>query len=114
MTKKELVAKLADGTGLSKVNAEKGFSMLVGEVKAAVSRGDRVAIPGLGVFRMVMKKARTGRNPLTGKTIEVPEKKGVKFSVSSTFKSELNGKKKAAPKKAPAPKKKAPVKKKGK
>ena len=114
MTKKELVAKLAEGTGLSKVNAEKGFSILVGEVKAAVSRGDRVAIPGFGSFRMVSRKARTGRNPLTGKTIEVPEKKGVKFSVSSTFKSELNGKKKAAPKKSPAPKKKAPVKKKGK
>ena len=114
MTKAELVAKFAEGTGLSKVNAEKGFSILVGEVKAAVSRGDRVAIPGFGSFRMVSRKARTGMNPLTGKTIEVPEKKGVKFSVSSTFKSELNGKKKAAPKKASAPKKKAPIKKKSK
>ena len=114
MTKAELVAKFAEGTGLSKVNAEKGFSILVGEVKAAVSRGDRVAIPGFGSFRMVSRKARTGRNPRTGKEVKIPQQKAVRFSVSSTFKSELNGKKKAAPKKAPAPKKKAPAKKKGK
>jgi DNA-binding protein HU-beta len=63
-------------------------------VAASIKKGERVALPGLGVFSVVQKKARTGRNPATGAAIKIPARKAVKFSVSSTLKQGLNKTKK--------------------
>ncbi len=55
-------------------------------VSASLKKGERVALPGLGVFSVVQKKARTGRNPGTGAAIKIPARKAVKFAVSSVLK----------------------------
>ena len=94
MTKEEFVAKLAQSGKVTKKQADDIFSTFVETVAALLKKGERVALPGLGVFSVVQKKARTGRNPGTGAAIKIPARKAVKFSVSSTLKQGLNKSKK--------------------
>lgn len=90
MTKDEFVAKLAGMAKVTKKQADEMFSGFIGMIAASLKKGERVALPGLGVFSVVQKKARTGRNPATGAAIKIPARKAVKFSVSSTLKQGLN------------------------
>ena len=90
MTKEEFVAKLAQAGKITKGQADGIFSAFVGMVAASLKKGERVALPGLGVFSVVQKKARTGRNPATGAAIKIPARKAVKFSASSTLKQGIN------------------------
>jgi len=94
MTKEEFVTKLAAAGKITKKQADDIFSTFVEMVAALLKKGERVAIPGLGVFSVVQKKARTGRNPGTGAAIKIPARKAVKFSVSSALKQGLNKPKK--------------------
>jgi DNA-binding protein HU-beta len=105
MTKAEMVTKLAEVASIQKKQAEKVLTALVDMIKAFLAKGERIALPGLGSFFAVAKKARTGRNPRTGAPLKIPAKKAVKFSAAGTVKKELNapaGAKKPAAKKAPA------------
>ncbi|MGD0235023.1 MAG: HU family DNA-binding protein [Syntrophorhabdales bacterium] len=90
MTKEDFVVKLATAGKVTKTQADAMFSSFVEMLAASIKKGERVAIPGLGVFSVVQKKARTGRNPATGAAIKIPARKAVKFSVSSTLKQGLN------------------------
>jgi DNA-binding protein HU-beta len=94
MTKEEFVTKLAQAGKVTKKQADDIFSKFVEMLAASLKKGDRVALPGLGVFSVVQKKARTGRNPGTGAAIKIPARKAVKFSVSSVLKQGLNKTKK--------------------
>jgi DNA-binding protein HU-beta len=94
MTKEEFVAKLAVAGKITKSQADGIFSAFVDMVAALLRKGERVALPGLGVFSVVQKKARTGRNPATGAALKIPARKAVKFSVSSALKQSLNKAKK--------------------
>jgi DNA-binding protein HU-beta len=97
---------LADAGKITKKQADAIFSAFVGVITTSLNNGERVALPGLGVFTVVSRKARTGRNPRTGVEIKIPARKGVKFSTSSVLTKGLNGPKKApektAAKKVPA------------
>ena len=90
MTKEEFVAKLAQAGKITKTQADGVFSTFVEMVATSLKKGERVALPGLGVFSVVQKKARTGRNPATGAAIKIPARKAVKFSISGTLKQGLN------------------------
>ena len=94
MTKEEFVTKLAEAGKVTKKQADDIFSTFVEMLAASLKKGERVALPGLGVFSVVQKKARTGRNPGTGAAIKIPARKAVKFSVSSVLKQGLNKSKK--------------------
>ncbi len=90
MTKTELVAKLAEVTGIRKKQADQVLSMLVETINASLLKNERIALPGLGSFTCITRKARTGRNPRTGKEIKIPEKKAVKFSAAAAIGKGLN------------------------
>jgi DNA-binding protein HU-beta len=94
MTKEEFVARLAQAGKVTKKQADDIFSAFVEMVAASLKKSERIALPGLGVFSVVQKKARTGRNPATGAAIKIPARKAVKFSVSSVLKQGLNKSKK--------------------
>ena len=106
MSKAEFVTKLAEGGKITKKQAEGVFSAFVGMISTSLKNGERVALPGFGVFTVVDRKAKTGRNPRTGAEIKIPARKGVKFSASSVLSTGINGPKKApqktAAKKGPA------------
>ena len=72
MNKNELVAKVADQSGLSKKDAEKALAAVIGTITAALVAGDKVQLVGFGTFETKQREARTGRNPRSGETIEIP------------------------------------------
>lgn len=72
MNKNELVAKVADQSGLSKKDAEKALTAVIDTITAALVAGDKVQLVGFGTFETKQREARTGRNPRSGETIEIP------------------------------------------
>jgi DNA-binding protein HU-beta len=81
MTKAELVKKLKEETQFSSLaQAEEAYDKLFGLIGAALKDGGAVSISGFGSFKVVARKARTGRNPRTGKEIKIPARKAVKFT----------------------------------
>ena len=79
MNKTELVAKIAEGAGMSKVDAKKALDATLDAVKAAVKKDDKVALVGFGTFFVAKRGERKGINPATKKAITIPAKKVVKF-----------------------------------
>ena len=106
MNKSELVAKIADGAELAKVQEEKALNSFIAATTAALKAGDKIALVGFGTFSAVTRAARTGRNPQTGKPLKIAAKTNGKFSPGKALK-DLNAKSVKAVKaiKAPAKKK---------
>lgn len=92
MTKTELVAAIAERTGVSKADVERtmnGFQDIVMQKVAA--GGDKVTIPGFLSFEQTDRAARKGRNPQTGEEIDVPASKAVKISAGAKLKAVAKG-----------------------
>lgn len=89
MTKKEFTDKMAEKTGLSKVDAQKAYDAFIGVTSDYLKAGERVSFLGFGTFSVQDKPARTARNPRTGATIKVPAKKAVRFKAGSELSSNL-------------------------
>jgi len=79
MTKAELVTAIAKGAGITKKQADDALKAAVESVSNALKKGERVAIPGLGIFSVRERAARKGRNPRTGDVIDIPARKVVVF-----------------------------------
>ena len=79
MNKAELVDAIASKAGLTKVDAKKGLDATMEAVSEALKAGDKVSLVGFGSFAVSERNARTGRNPQTGKTIDIAAKKVVRF-----------------------------------
>ena len=92
MTKSQLVAKLADTSGVSRKQVDALLNDLVDTIVKSVKKGESVKIPGLGIFRLRKMKARVGRNPQTGEAIKIPARRKAGFSVAKTFKESVLGK----------------------
>ena len=72
MNKVELIAQIAEKSGLSKKDAEKALAATVDAITEAVSTGDKVQLVGFGSFEVKQREARVGRNPKTKEAIEIP------------------------------------------
>ncbi|GAB4303438.1 MAG: HU family DNA-binding protein [Desulfuromonadia bacterium] len=92
MTKAELVDAVAKSAGITKVAAEKAIGAFVDAVTGALAKGNRVTLVGFGTFEVTTRKARTGRNPQTGKEITIPAAKLPKFRAGKTLKDTVAGK----------------------
>ena len=92
LTQSQLIAKLAETTELSKKQV-KCFLDSVADIAYKEAKNG-FTLPGLGKLVLVNRKARIGRNPATGETIEIPAKKVVKFRVAKAAKEAIAGKKK--------------------
>ena len=79
MNKADLVAKIAEGAELTKVQAEKALNSFIAATTAALKAGDKIALIGFGTFSAVTRAARTGRNPQTGKPLKIAAKTNGKF-----------------------------------
>ncbi len=107
MNKSDLVAKIAEGAGLTKVQAEKALNSFISVTTAALKSGDKITLVGFGTFSAVSRAARTGRNPQTGKPLKIAAKTNGKFSPGKALKDLT-----AKPAKAAKPVAKSPSKKK--
>ncbi len=86
MNKQDLAAKVHDMLGGTKVQAEEVVEMVIASITKALKSGDEVSIAGLGIFSTKMRPARTGRNPRTGATIQVPAMRVPKFRPAKALK----------------------------
>lgn len=86
MNKKELVAAIADKTEMTKTNAEAVLTAITEVIIEGLTKGEEITLGGLGKFSVKERAARTGRNPQTGATIEIPASKGVGFKAAKAVK----------------------------
>jgi len=86
MTKAELIAQVASQANLTKAETEKALGALVQTITTALQAGDRLALPGLGIFSVSERPERTGRNPQTGESLTIAAGKAVKFKPGKALK----------------------------
>jgi len=89
MTKSQIVAGVAEKAGISKKQAGAAIDALIGMAYANAKFG--FTVPGLGKLVLVDRKARQGRNPATGETIQIPAKRVLKFRVAKACKDAILG-----------------------
>ena len=90
MNKQQLIARLAKDAGVSKSLAAKMVATTFGAITKSLKKGDAVTLVGFGTFKTAVRKARKGRNPLTGGTIKIPRRKTVRFSAGKALKTTIN------------------------
>ena len=83
MNKGELIEAVAKDVGISKALAGKVLDSTIDTVTKGLAKGERVALVGFGTFSVSTRKARTGRNPRTGKEIRIPAKKVARFKAGN-------------------------------
>lgn len=89
MTKAEIYKTLAERSGLSKDQVKTALDELAKLAYQEAPRG--FTIPDIGKLVVVDRAARTGRNPATGETIQIPAKKAVKFRIAKACKDAVLG-----------------------
>lgn len=91
MNKANLIEKVQDMLGGTKVQAEQVVNGIFDTITDALKKGDDVSVSGFGIFKSKMRAAREARNPKTGETVKVPATRVVKFQVSKTLKDIVKG-----------------------
>ena len=86
MKKTELIAAVAEQSGLSKKDAEKALNATIDTIIKAVAEGDKIQLTGFGTFEQRQRNARTGCDPRTGNTIEIPASKVPAFKAGRALK----------------------------
>lgn len=92
MTKKELIDKVCKTADVTKKEAESVITTTFAVIEESMRKGEKIAIPGFGIFSVKVQPARVarqGRNPKTGEIIEIaarPEQKSPKFTASKALK----------------------------
>ena len=86
MTKSQVLAALAEKTGVSKKDVATLLDALTEMAYKEVKGAGEFTVPGIGKLVKMHRKARTGRNPATGAEIQIPAKTVVKFRVAKAAK----------------------------
>ncbi|MBI1494260.1 MULTISPECIES: integration host factor subunit beta [Rhodobacterales] len=93
MIRSELIQSIADeNPHLYQRDVERIVNTVFDEITEAMVRGDRVELRGFGAFSVKQREARTGRNPRTGESVEVPAKNVPFFKTGKLLRDRLNGK----------------------
>ena len=79
MVKQDIVARVAEEVGITKVKAEVAVNSFFRALKGAMQRGERIELRGFGVFLVKPRKSGIGRNPRTGAEVPIPPGKTVRF-----------------------------------
>ena len=85
MNKLELIAVVAERSGLSKKDAERVLNATIDTVSATIAKGDRVQISGFGTFEARQRSPRMGRNPVTKESMEIPATRVPTFKPSKAL-----------------------------
>ena len=89
LTKSQFMTALSESWGLSKKEAEEQYDKFVGLLYTEIGRAGEIMLPGLGKFAKKHRKARMGRNPMTGEAIQIKAKTVLKFGVNKAAKDAL-------------------------
>ena len=86
MNKLELIAVVAERSGISKKDAERVLNAAIDTISATVAKGERVQLSGFGTFETKERSPRMGRNPHTKESIEIPATRVPTFKPSKNLK----------------------------
>ena len=86
MNKTELIAAVAEKTGLTKKDAERVVAATFQTIADAMVKGDKVQVSGFGIFDVKNREARIGRNPRTKEAVQIPATRLPAFKASKTLK----------------------------
>ena len=89
MNKTELVAVVAEKSGLTKKDAERVVNATFETVAAQLMKSEKVQLSGFGIFEVKARDARVGRNPVTREAIQIPASKVPAFKASKTLKDRI-------------------------
>ena len=90
MNKKQLVAKISSTLGQSKADAERTFDSITTIILNELKNDETVKIAGFGTYKVAKRKARVGRNPRTGESIQIPASKRPTITVGKALKDSVN------------------------
>ena len=90
MTKSELIAQVAKETEISQVDSKKTLECILSQIIKTLKKDGRMAIFGLGVFEVVKRKKRQGRNPRTNEPVTIKARKAVRFTSAKALKDAIN------------------------
>ena len=92
MNKTELIAAMAETSGLSKKDCESALTAFIAATENALKAGDKVQLVGFGTFEVSSRAAREGRNPRTGKAMDIKASKAPRFKAGKSLKDAVNEK----------------------
>lgn len=92
MTKADLIEKVAKETKLTKKDSDQAIDAVVKAISGALAKGDKVTLVGFGSFEVRKRAARQGRNPQTGKAINIPARKVPVFRAGKALKDAVGKK----------------------
>ncbi|MBR8536652.1 MULTISPECIES: HU family DNA-binding protein [Marinilabiliales] len=90
MNKQELVSAIAEKAGITKADAEKAINAFVETTKETLAKKESIQLIGFGTFSVSERSARTGRNPQTGKEIQIAAKNVAKFKAGKALDDSIN------------------------
>jgi DNA-binding protein HU-beta len=90
--KNEIIEAIAGETQMARRDAAAAYDAFLNAVTAALQRGEKVNVAGLGAFSVSDRAERAGRNPKTGETITIPASRAVKFKPGKELKESVNSK----------------------
>ncbi len=90
MNKQDLIAAVAEGSGLTKADASKAVEAVFESITATLKKGDEVRLVGFGTFSVSKRKASTGRNPRTGAPMQIKASAQPKFKAGKGLKDAVN------------------------
>jgi DNA-binding protein HU-beta len=90
MNKSELIDAIASGSGLSKADAGRALEGFTSAISGALQGGGSVSLVGFGTFSVKHRKARAGRNPRTGETIQIKASNNPAFKAGKALKDAVN------------------------
>ena len=90
MNKAELIANVAEKTGLTKADTTKTLTGIIDTISETLTSGEKVTFVGFGTFGVNDLAARKGRNPQTGKAIDIPARKKPAFKAGKQLKELVN------------------------
>ena len=89
MTKTDLIIAVAESTGAAKKDAERIVNATFETIAAQLAAGEKVQISGFGIFETKDREARTGRNPITGESVQIAAKRAPAFKAGKALKDRV-------------------------
>jgi DNA-binding protein HU-beta len=91
MKKFALITRVTREAGIRRGQAVKAVKSVVSSIRDTLREGDKISLAGLGTFKLKARKARPGRNPMTGATISIPAGRKISFKPSLSLKKIAKG-----------------------
>ena len=90
MTKDELIAKMAEKSGLTKADTKEALKALLETVTETLATGEDISLVGFGSFHVTERGERQGKNPQTGEVITIKASKSPAFKAGKSLKDAVN------------------------